>query len=152
MSFFFSFFFFFPQVLGESMYISGMYLEYEEKFVMAQSKVEFLSSENKSLKSQVSALLDKAKKDKDHLKTQEKSINTKMAFSKLKDKRIDEALLKIKKAGSEAVEKFKVSNEYLDKLCNYYVEGFELFQKYLAKHHPNLDFSKLDMEAIERRY
>ena len=132
------------------MYISGMYLEYEEKFVMAQSKVEFLSSENKSLKSQVSALLDKAKKDKDHLKTQEKSINTKMAFSKLKDKRIDEALLKIKKAGSEAVEKFKVSNEYLDKLCNYYVEGFELFQKYLAKHHPSLDFSKLDMEAFEK--
>ena len=47
------------------------------------------------------------------------------------------------------MEKFKVSDEYLDKLCNYYVEGFELFQKYLAKH-PSLDFSKLDMEAVEK--
>ena len=39
---------------------------------------------------------------------------------------------------------------FRSKLCDYYVEGFELFQKYLAKHHPGLDFSKLDMEAVEK--
>ena len=117
---------------------------------MAQSKVESFSSENKSLKSQVSVFSDEAKKDKDHLKTLEKSIDIEKAFSKLKDKLIDEALLKIDKASSEAVEKFKVSDEYSDKLCDYYVEGFELFRKYLAKHHPDLDFSKLDMEAVEK--
>ena len=48
------------------------------------------------------------------------------------------------------MEKFKVSNEYSDKLCDYYVEGFELFRKYLAKHNPSLDFLKLDMEAVEK--
>ena len=117
---------------------------------MAQSKLESFSSETKSLKSQVSVFSDEAKKDKDHLKTLEKSIDIEKAFSKLKDKLIDEALLKIDKASSEAVEKFKVSDEYSDKLCDYYVEGFELFRKYLAKHHPDLDFSKLDMEAVEK--
>ena len=66
----------------------------------------------------------------------------------MKEKQIDETLLKVKKVGLEAMEKFKVSDEYSDKLCNYYVEGFELFRKYLAKHHPSLDFSKLDMEAV----
>nr|POE83825.1 hypothetical protein CFP56_76927 [Quercus suber] len=137
-------------VLGKSLYISRMYLDYKEKFGMAQSKVEFLSLENKSLKSQVSTLSNEAKKDKDHWKTLEKSIDTEKAFSKLKDKQINEAFLKIEKVGSEAVEKFKVSDECLDKLCDYYVEGFELFQKYLANHHPNLDFSKLDIEAVEK--
>jgi len=47
------------------------------------------------------------------------------------------------------VEKFKVFDEYLDKLCDYYIEGFELFRKYLGKHHTKLDFSNLDMEAVE---
>ena len=111
--------------------------------------MESLSFENKSLKGQVSALLNKAKKDKDRLKTLEKSIDIEKAFSTMKDKQIDEALLKVQKVSLEAMEKFKVSDEYLDKLCNYYVEGFELFQKYLAKH-PSLDFSKLDMEAVEK--
>ena len=50
----------------------------------------------------------------------------------------------------KAVEKFKKSNTYSDKLCDYYVEGFELFRKYMAKHHPSLDFSTLDMEAVEK--
>lgn len=31
------------------------------------------------------------------------------------------------------------------------MEGFELFRKYLANLHPDLDFSKLDMEAVENK-
>ena len=68
----------------------------------------------------------------------------------MKDKQIDKALMKVKKVGLKVVEKFKASNEYLDKLCNYYVEGFDLFWKYLAKHHSELDFFKLDMEEMEK--
>ena len=50
----------------------------------------------------------------------------------MKDKQIYEALSKVKKVGIEVVEKFKASDEYLDKLCDYYVKGFELFRKYLV--------------------
>ena len=58
--------------------------------------------------------------------------------------------LSFKKADFEVVEKFKKSNTYFDKLCNYYVEDIELFLKYMAKHHPSLDFSTLVMEAVEK--
>nr|POF14747.1 hypothetical protein CFP56_47355 [Quercus suber] len=74
------------QVLGESLYISRKYLDFEKKFVMAQSKVEALSSENESLKKQIFALLEEVKVDKDCLKTLEKSIDIEKAFYKLKDK------------------------------------------------------------------
>lgn len=94
---------------------------------MAQSKVEALSSENESFKKQIYALLEEVKVDKDCLKTLEKCIDTKKAFYKLKDKQIDETLQKIEKAGSKAVDKFKASNKYSDKLYDYYVEGFNLF-------------------------
>ena len=30
------------------------------------------------------------------------------------------------------------------------MDGFDLFRKYLAKHHPKLDFSQLDMEELEK--
>ena len=48
------------------------------------------------------------------------------------------------------MEKFKALDKYSDKFCDYYVEDFDLFHKYLAKHHLELDFSKLDMEEVER--
>ena len=87
---------------------------------------------------QISTIANKAKKDKDRLKNLEKNIDTKKAFSKLKDKQINKTLMKIKKASFEAMEKFKASNEFSDKLCDYYDE---FFRKYLAKHHLEMDFS-----------
>lgn len=77
-------------------------------------------------------------------------MKIKKAFSKLKDKQIEDAALKLHKADFEAVEKFKKFDAYSNKLCDYYVEGFELFLKYMAKHHPSLDFYTLDMEAVEK--
>ena len=58
--------------------------------------------------------------------------------------------MKVDKVGFEAGEKFKASDEFSDKLCDYYVDGFELFRKYLAKHHLGIDFSQLDMEEVEK--
>ena len=137
-------------MLEKSLYISRKYLDYEEKYVVAKSKVESLFVENELLKSQIFALAEESRKDKERLKTLEKILDTEKAFSRLKDKQIDEALLKVEKASSEVVEKYKASDEYSDKLCDYYVEGFDLFHKYLAKHHLELDFSMLDMEEVER--
>ena len=109
--------------------------------MVAKSKVEPLSVENELLKSQIFALAEESRKDKERLKTLEKILDTEKAFSRLKDKQIDEALIKVVKAGFEVVEKFKALDEFLDKLYDYYVDGFDLFCKYLAKHHHELDFS-----------
>ena len=114
------------QVLVESLYISGKYLDYDKKLVEAQSGIASLFAENESLMIQIFAFADEAKKDKDHLKILEKNINFEKAFSKLKDKQIDEALIKVEKAGFEAVEKFKASNGFSNKLRKYYVDCFEL--------------------------
>nr|POF09658.1 hypothetical protein CFP56_10837 [Quercus suber] len=133
-----------------SVRISGKYLDYDKKLVEAQSGIVSLFAKNEFLTIQISALADEAKKDKDYLKTLEKNINTEKVFSKLKDKQINEALTNVEKVGFEAVEKFKASNEFSNKLYDYYVDGFKLFRKYLAKHHPKMDFSQLDMEEVEK--
>nr|POE75666.1 hypothetical protein CFP56_74028 [Quercus suber] len=124
-------------------------LDYEEKFAMAQSKANSLSFENEVLKAKVTSLSNKMEKAQDRLKILERDVNIEKAFSKLKDKQIDDALLKIQKAGPKAMEKFKKCDEYSNKLCDYYVDGFELFCKYIAKHHPDLDFSTLNLKAVE---
>lgn len=72
-------------MLGESLYISGKYLDYEGKFVEAQSKTISLLAENESVKGQITALIDEAKKDMDLLTVLEKSIDTEEAFSKWRD-------------------------------------------------------------------
>lgn len=120
--------------------------------MVAQSKVESLFVENELLKKKVSSLSNEVEKTQDHLKALEKDVNTQKAFSKLKHKQIDDALLKIQKVDPEAVEKFKNSDEYSDKLCNYYMEGFDLFHKYMVKNHPDLDLSTLDMEVVEKEF
>ena len=123
-------------------------MDYNKKLIEAQSRIASLSIENELLTIQVSALTDEVKKGKDSLKTLEENIDIEKASSKLKDKQIDEALMKVNKVGFEVVEKFKASDEFLDKLCDYYVDGFDLFHKYLAKHHLEMDLSQLDTEDV----
>ena len=77
------------------------------------------------LKAKVTSFFDEVEEAQDSLKTLERDMNIKKAFSKLKDKQIDNALHKIQKANPEAVEKFKKFDEYLNKLCDYYMDGFE---------------------------
>ena len=45
---------------------------------------------------------------------------------------------------------FKDFDKYSDELCKYYVEGFDLLVKWMAKHHPSLDLSGLAMDDIEK--
>ena len=50
------------------------------------------------------------------------------------------------------VKDFKAPEEYLDMLMVKYVDGFELLQKYLDKHHPNSNFSSLEIwRRLKRR-
>ena len=46
--------------------------------------------------------------------------------------------------------KDKDPNEYSDELCKYYMEGFDLLMKWMAKHHHGLDLSGLVMGDIEK--
>nr|POF19811.1 hypothetical protein CFP56_24807 [Quercus suber] len=48
------------------------------------------------------------------------------------------------------VKDFKDSDEYFDELCMYYVEGFDLLRKWMAKHHHELDLSGLVMDDVEK--
>ena len=45
---------------------------------------------------------------------------------------------------------FKDSDWYSDVLCGYYMEGFDLLGKWMAKHHPDLDLSSLVMDEVEK--
>ena len=80
-------------MLGESLYIFGKYLDYDKKLVEAQSGIASLFAKNVSLMIQISTLTDEAKKDIYHLKTLEKNIDTEKAFSKLKNKQIEDKTL-----------------------------------------------------------
>ena len=37
-----------------------------------------------------------------------------------------------------------------DELCKYYMEGFDLFVKWMAKYHPSLDISGLAVDDVEK--
>ena len=58
--------------------------------------------------------------------------------------------LKLQKVEATVVKEFKDSNEYSDELCGYYVEGFNLLRKWMAKYHPDLDLSGLVMDDVEK--
>ena len=45
---------------------------------------------------------------------------------------------------------FKDSDWYFDELCGYYMEGFDLLRKWMAKHHLDLDLSSLVMDEVEK--
>lgn len=56
----------------------------------------------------------------------------------------------MKKVGAMAVQEFKDFDEYSDELCGYYVEGFDLLRKWMAKHHLDLDLSGLVIGDVEK--
>ena len=57
---------------------------------------------------------------------------------------------KVKKKVEEALKNFKVFDKYSDRMMVEYVDGFEILQKYLIKHHPDLNFASLDIKEIEK--
>nr|POE90507.1 hypothetical protein CFP56_41599 [Quercus suber] len=48
------------------------------------------------------------------------------------------------------VKEFKDSDKYSNELCEYYVEGFDILKKWMAKHHPDLDLFGLVMDDVEK--
>ena len=48
------------------------------------------------------------------------------------------------------MQEFKDFDVYSDELCGYYVEGFDLLRKWMAKHRPNLDLFGLVIGDVEK--
>ena len=137
---------------GESLFVSGKLLDLEKKMATAEPMIKSLFAENETLKNKVAILTVEAKNDKERVAALEKSLQVEKDFSKLKDKQIGGLQFKLKKAGPDAVQEFKESNLYSDNLCEYNVEGFELFRRWMAKHHPELDLSGLVMGEVEKEF
>ena len=121
-------------------------MDYEEKYVLAQSKVESISFENVSLAEQVTKLIADLVKAQDCLSVLKKDLKIEKTFCALKDKQLEAALGKIEEAQTQAMTNFKNSDEYDDKLCALYVEGFDLVR---FSHHLEIDSSTLDIEKFE---
>ena len=125
-------------------------MDYEEKYALAESKVESVSFENAFLADQVTKLTADFVKAQDGLSMLEKDLKTEKAFCALKDKQLEVTLGKFEEAQVQSMVDFKKSDKYKDKLCALYVEGFDLVYTYMKKHHPEIDLSKLDIEEKER--
>ena len=117
---------------------------------MSEPIIKSLSPENEMFKNKVAILTIEAENDKEHMAVLEKSLQVEKDFRKLKDKQIGDLELKLQKVGAMAVKEFNDSDEYFDELCRYYMEGFGLLRKWMAKHHPDLDLSGLVMGDVEK--
>nr|POE75718.1 hypothetical protein CFP56_49127 [Quercus suber] len=138
------------EALGESLFISGKLLDLEKKVSIAEPMIKSLSIKNETLKNKVAILAVEAENDKEHVAALEKSLQVEKDFCKLKDKQMGDLQLKLQKAGAMALQEFKDSTTYSNELCEYYVDGFELFRKWMAKHHPYLDLFGLVMGDVEK--
>nr|POE73726.1 hypothetical protein CFP56_62796 [Quercus suber] len=140
----------FLQALGESLFVSGKLLDLEKKVATSEPMVKSLFAENEMLKNKVAILTVKAENNKKRVAVLEKSLQVEKDFCKVKDKQISDLKLKLKKVGATVLQEFKDSNEYSDELCGYYVDGFDLLRKWMAKHHPDLDLSSLVIGDFEK--
>ena len=120
------------------MFVSGKLLDLEKKVTTAEPMIKSLSAKNEILMNKVAILAVEAENDKERVAALEKSLQVEKDFCKLKDKQMGNLQFKLQKAGATAMQEFKDSDSYLNELCEYYMEGFELFRKWMAKHHPDL--------------
>lgn len=91
---------------------------------IAEPMIKSLSTKNEMLKNKVAILAIEAENEKVHVAAFEKSLQVEKDFCKLKDKQMGDLQLKLQKAGATALQEFKDSDIYSNKLCEYYVEGF----------------------------
>nr|POE73847.1 hypothetical protein CFP56_26825 [Quercus suber] len=138
------------QALGESLFVTGKLLDLEKKVPTSEPVIKSLSAENEMFKNKVAILTADAKNDKECVAILKKNLQVEKDFCRLKDKQIGDLELKLQKAETTTVKEFKDFDKYFDEWCGYYVEGFDLLRKWMAKHHPNLDLSGLVIDKVEK--
>ena len=125
-------------------------MDLEKKVATSKPLVKSLSVEDKTLKNNVAVLTAEAENDKECIVTLEKTLQMEKDFYKLEDKQIGDLQLKLENVGATAIQDFKDSDEHFNELCKYYIEGFDLLMKWMAKHHPGSDLSTLAVDNIEK--
>ena len=133
-----------------SLLISGKLLDLEKKVATVEPLIKSLFVENETVKNKVAIFTVEVENDKEHVTTLEKSLQVEKYFCKLKDKQIGDMQFKLQKTGVAVVHELKDSDSYSDELCEYYLEGFKLFRKWMAKHHPYLDLFDLVMGEVKK--
>ena len=119
---------------------------------IAEPMMKSLSAKNEMLKNKVAILAVEAENDKECVAALEKSLQVEQDFCKLQDKQMGDLQFKLQKARAIVVQEFKDSDSYSDELYEYYVEGFELFRKRMAKHYLDLDLLVLLWVMLRRSY
>jgi len=109
-------------------------VDLEKKVATSEPLIKSLSTESETFKNKDAILVAEAKNDKGRVATLEKSLQVEKDFCKLKDKQIGDLELKLQKFGATVVQDFKDFDKYSDKLYKYYLEGFDLLVKWMAKH------------------
>ena len=132
------------------MFVLRRLLDLEKKVATSKPLVKSLSAENETFKNKVAILTVEVENDKKCMATLEKSLQVEKDFCKLKDKQIGDLELKLQIVGATVVQDFKDTYEYFDELCKYYIEGFDLLVKWMAKHHLGLDLSGLVVDDVEK--
>ena len=133
-----------------SLLISGKLLDLEKKVATVEPLIKSLFVENETVKNKVAIFTVEVENDKEHVTTLEKSLQVEKYFCKLKDKQIGDMQFKLQKTGVAVVHELKDSDSYSDELCEYYLEGFKLFRKWMTKHHPYLDLFDLVMGEVKK--
>ena len=81
--------------LGESLFVSGKFLDLEKKVATSEPLIKSLSAKNETFKNKVAILTVEAENDKKRVEILEKSLQVEKDFCKLKDKRISDLELKL---------------------------------------------------------
>ena len=88
---------------GESLFVSGKFLDLEKKVATFEPLIKSVSTENETFKNKVAILAAEAENDKKRVATLEKSLQVEKDFCKLKDKQIGDLELKLQNVGATAV-------------------------------------------------
>ena len=129
------------------------YLSNEEKVVVANSKVYSVKAESSRLRKDLIEALYQSTKAKEKVKELKEALKIEKKLVIQKDEEeVQVALLRTKEECEKVIAKFLKSDYFSDMQFEQYFKGFELFCRWMIKHHSHVaNFANLDFEAIDTK-
>ena len=98
-------------------------------------------------------LMNEQRQYKEAVHTLNKEVKGKLEKANRQKQKLQEEVTalreKVETAGTNAVQKLKTSQLFIDSCADYYVTGFDDYLKQVASTFPELDLSKITMDAPE---